>query len=251
MRRSSLCRAASSSSRIRSRHASKAAKPLSRRCVAPRSSQTVALRQGLEEAPVVADDDDGRAGGFELGFEAFDRRDVEMVGGLVEQENVGLGRKHAGERRAPALAAREPRRLLLPREPKALEQIARPVRIVARRKSRRDEGAGGGEAGEIGLLRQIADGRRRLNEAAAAIRLDETGGDLEQRRFARAVPPDETEPLARRDRKLGAVEQRGAAEGEMDVLEQEERRRHGSVIASRRLRLNRRCRASSRDIPRG
>ena len=63
------------------------------------------LREVLQEAAVVADEHEGRARRLELGFEAFDGRDVEMVGRLVEQEDVGLGREHAGERGAPALAA--------------------------------------------------------------------------------------------------------------------------------------------------
>ena len=63
------------------------------------------LRKGLQEAAVMADEDDGRARRLELGLEAFDGRDVEMVGRLVQQEDVGLGREHAGERGAAALAA--------------------------------------------------------------------------------------------------------------------------------------------------
>jgi hypothetical protein len=63
------------------------------------------LRKVLQEAPVVADEHEGRAGRLELGFKAFDCRDVEMVGRLVQQEDVGLRRQHAGERHAPAFAA--------------------------------------------------------------------------------------------------------------------------------------------------
>ena len=63
------------------------------------------LREGLQETPVVADDHEGRAGRLKLGLEAFDGRDVEMVGRLVEQEDVGLWREHAGERCAAALPA--------------------------------------------------------------------------------------------------------------------------------------------------
>ena len=70
------------------------------------------LGEILQEAPVVADQHHGRARGLEHRLQALDGDHVEMVGGLVEQENVGLGRQHAGERRAPALAAGEMRRVL-------------------------------------------------------------------------------------------------------------------------------------------
>ena len=60
----------------------------------------------------------------ELGFEPFDGRQVEMVGRLVEQQDIGLGRQHAGERGAAGLAAREARRILVAGEAEMLEQIA-------------------------------------------------------------------------------------------------------------------------------
>ena len=40
-----------------------------------------------------------------------------MVGRLVEQEDVGLRRQNAGERGAPAFAARQRRRIFLAGEP--------------------------------------------------------------------------------------------------------------------------------------
>ena len=69
-----------------------------------------------------------------------------MVGGLVEQENIGLRCQHAGERRAPAFAARKMRRILRAREAEAFQQIARAVRIVARGQARLNKGRSGGEA---------------------------------------------------------------------------------------------------------
>ena len=80
--------------------------------------------------------------------------------------------------------------------------------------------------GEVRLLRQVADGGARLHEARAAIGLDQAGGDLQQRRLARAVAADEAHALARRDRQLDAVEQRRAAEGERDIAELDEGRGH-------------------------
>jgi hypothetical protein len=43
-------------------------------------------------------------------------------------------------------------------------------------------------------LRQIADPRAGLDKAFAGVGLDETGGNLQQRRLAGAVPPDKADP---------------------------------------------------------
>src|SRR6185437_12378214 len=77
-----------------------------------------------EEPAIVTDDHQRRTQGRELGLEPLDGRQVEMVGGLVEQENIGLGRQHAGERGTAGFAARKTRRLLAAGEAQMLEQIA-------------------------------------------------------------------------------------------------------------------------------
>jgi len=76
----------------------------------------------------------------------------------------------------------------------------------------------GGEAGEIRFLRQIADGSARLHEAAAAVGLDQTGRDLQERRFAGAVAADQADALIGGDREFDARQQRRAAKGQRDVL---------------------------------
>ncbi|MDF9792882.1 hypothetical protein M2440_003583 [Methylorubrum extorquens] len=64
-------------------------------------------RQGRKKAAVVADDDEGRARALQLGFQPLDGGEVEMVGGLVEQQDVGLGRERLGECGPARLAARQ------------------------------------------------------------------------------------------------------------------------------------------------
>ena len=154
-----------------------------------------------------------------------------MVGRLVEQQDVGLRREHARERGAARFAAGEPCGIFLAGQPELLEQIARAVRLVARRKAGFHIGERGGKAGEVRLLREVAHRRARLREARAAVGLDEPRRDLEQGRLARAVAPDQAHALALADRELGAFEQRRAAEGEVDVLQREQGRGH-----ARRLR---------------
>ena len=149
-----------------------------------------------------------------------------MVGGLVEQQDVGIGRKNVRERGAARLAARELRGIFVAGQAELLQQIAGLMRIVGGAEPAFDIGERGGKAGEVGLLRQIADGRARLHEALAAVGLDQARNDLEQRRLARAVAAHETDPLARGDGQLHALQQRRAAEGERDVGELDERRWH-------------------------
>ena len=149
-----------------------------------------------------------------------------MIGRLVEEEDVRLGRKGPGKGGAAALAAGKPRGLLLAGEPEGFEQIARAMRVVARPEVRFDEGGGGRETGEVGFLRQVADGDRGLEEACACIEGDHAGGDLQERRLARAIAADKAQAFATADRQLGAFEQRSAPEGQMDVLEEKEWRQN-------------------------
>ena len=70
------------------------------------------LRQGGEKASVVADENECAAHGLQFRFEPFDGRQVEMVGGLVEQQDVGLGCQRLRQGHAPPLPARQARRVL-------------------------------------------------------------------------------------------------------------------------------------------
>ena len=189
-----------------------------------------AARQRRQETAVVADDDQRRAPSVEIALEPLDRGQVEMIGRLVEQEHIGLGREHAGERGAARLAAGQRFRILATGEPELLEQIAHRVRIGAFIPNLPQAGFGigecRGEAVEIRLLRQIADQRAGLHEHGAAIGLDQACCDLEQGRFARAVAPDQRHPLARRNAEFRRSQKRRAAEGECDVFELKKRRSH-------------------------
>ena len=80
----------------------------------PRIEPHRGAAHALQEAPVVADQDDGRRRPFQLAFQPFDGRQVEMVGRLVEKQDVGRRRKHAGESRT----SRPPRRTVAPGVPR-------------------------------------------------------------------------------------------------------------------------------------
>src|SRR3974390_3065788 len=85
-----------------------------------------------EEAPVMADDDQRRPASFELALEPFDGRQIQMVGWLVQQQDVGRGSEHARKRGAPGLAAGEMLRVFLTRQSALLEQGLRDARLVRR-----------------------------------------------------------------------------------------------------------------------
>src|SRR5205807_5689347 len=61
----------------------------------------------LQKPAVVRDEDDRRVHGDERLLEPLQRLDVEVVGRLVEQQQVGLGDQRASQRRARELAAGE------------------------------------------------------------------------------------------------------------------------------------------------
>ena len=63
------------------------------------------LRDVVEEVPVVGDRDDGPGVLLEEALEPLDRLGVEVVGGLVEQQQVGVLEQQPGERDAALLAA--------------------------------------------------------------------------------------------------------------------------------------------------
>ena len=64
-------------------------------------------RDAVEEGAVVRDGDDAALEAFEEVFQRLDRIDVEIVGGLVEKEDVGRLGEHAHELEAAPFAARK------------------------------------------------------------------------------------------------------------------------------------------------
>ena len=121
----------------------------------------------LQQAAVMADQHQGRAQAGQFRFQPGDGGQVEMVGGLVEQQDVGRRGQHAGQRGAPRLAAGEAGGVLRAGEAERLQQGAGAVRVVARAQPGCDIGLGAVEAGEVGLLRQVAHGGAGLQEAGA------------------------------------------------------------------------------------
>jgi hypothetical protein len=133
----------------------------------------------FQQAPVMADHDDAGAHAGEFLLQPLDAGQVQMVGRFVEQQDVGFGGKHAGQRGSPGLAAGQHRRVFVAGEAELFEQIRGPVvvRCGGVAQTGFDILQRGGEAGEIGFLRQIADGGAGLGEAPAGVLLHEAGSD--------------------------------------------------------------------------
>ena len=77
------------------------------------------------------------------------------------------------ERGAAGLAAGEPGGPLLAAEAEGIEQIEGAIMVVAGLHAVLDIGQRGGKGGEVGFLRQVADGGAGLDKARALIRLDQ------------------------------------------------------------------------------
>ena len=209
-------------------------------------------RDGAREEGAVVGDDHGAAGA--LGHEPLEPREaveVEVVGRLVEQQDVEAAEQDGRQRRARGLPAGERRRLeveqggiepevaqdrLGPRlEVRAAQPEPRLERVrVALRGARRvlraissaaacDARVGAGDAGpprEVVLqplpgravgLLRQVAGRARGELDAAAVRPVEPGEQPQQRRLARAVRTDDAEHVAGRDRHRDAGEDRRGA----------------------------------------
>ena len=183
-------------------------------------------RQRRQKAPVVADDHQRGAAGVKIALQPFDGGEVEMIGRLVEQQDIGRRRQHARERDAARFAAGQLRRIFRARETEFLEQMACDVGIVGRLEAGFDIGQRRGKAGEVRLLRQITHDSARLHEHRAAIGLDQPRCNFQQRRLARAVASDQRHAFAGGHRQLRAGEQRRAAEGQGNVFELQKWRSH-------------------------
>ncbi len=133
----------------------------------------------FQQAAVMADHHDAGAHAGEFLLQPLDAGKVEMVGGLIQQQDVGFGGEDAGEGGAAGLAARQHRWVFAAGQTELLEEIGGAVVVGGGGVAQAgfDVLQCGGEPGEIGLLRQIADGGAWLGESAAGILLHQAGGD--------------------------------------------------------------------------
>jgi hypothetical protein len=93
----------------------------------------------------MADDDKRAAAAGEFAFQPFDGGEIEMVGRLVQQQDIGRGRQHPRQRRAAGLAAGHMGGVFVAAKPELLQDIARLIVIVAGAEAGFDIGQRGGK----------------------------------------------------------------------------------------------------------
>ena len=187
----------------------------------------MATREPFKQPAVVTDQDDAGAHPGQFPFQPFDAGQVQMIGRLVEQQDVGRGSQGASQSGAACLAAGQGRRVFIARKAEFLEQVKRAVATVRRLvKPRLDIGEGGAEAGQIGFLRQVLDRGARLGKAALRHRAE----PARRRCAARSICPSRCDRPGRSSHRMRRPDTRRKAaahtEGQADILQQEQRQRH-------------------------
>ena len=179
-----------------------------------------------EEAPVVADGDDRTFIAANEAFQPLDGGQVEMVGRLVKQQDIGRHGQYARQLCPPALAAGKRRHA--------------PVRVEFQLVQHRRGGmVGGGRplirgAADIvadkrpgvdrRVLVQIGDADAGLGVAFAEIELQLACDDLHQGGLAAAVAADQAGAVAARNAEADVGKQACTAETDFGVAEREDRR---------------------------
>ena len=164
------------------------------------------------EEPAVVGHDDERAGPVDhvLG-EPVDRLDVEVVGGLVEDQQVDLDQQQPGQRGAPPLttAQRADERLVIDATQQVLHHRPRPrvggPRVGLHLAEHRVQH--GLLRVEVVALAEVPEPQVPVVGDPSAVRLLPPGQQPQQRRFAVAVPPDHADAFTPADAEADRVEE--------------------------------------------
>jgi hypothetical protein len=200
-----------------------------------------ALRRVLEEPAVVADDEVRPRVRAEERLEPEDTVEVEMVRRLVHEEEVGRAGECLRDREALLPAAREgPGRAMrlgeaAPAERHAGARVALDLVDIVRN-GVADDPFHAGSVGERWMLRHVRERRQAAERDRSHVGLLEAGEHPEQRRLARAVRTDESDPIAVVDPEGDIGEKRRGAERLRDPTASEEKAHRRGVPALRRRR---------------
>jgi len=176
----------------------------------------------------VRDEDAGRGPLREQVLDEADAVDVEVVGRLVEQQQLRLQRQRQRQGRALAFAAGGDRGVQRFVEPEAVQVLDQPrfrlparalVRYVFQPTARDEALAQRRRSRERRLLLDEADAQAVAAADFAAVERQVAGDHPEQRRLAGAVAPDESDAFAAAHRERGTIEQRVQPVGEFGVRE--------------------------------
>ena len=168
------------------------------------------------------------------GFEPGDGLDIEVVGRLVEQQQLRLADQRARQQHAPLPSARQRVDIDLGRQLQPRHHhvgLVRALPLVVRIECTETLTHHFGD-GAIGRQRHILNeprhARARLPPHGAPIGREIAGDDLHQRRLAGAITADDRDALPRFDLKPHVVKQRNVAVSVRDVFEGDER--HGLTV---------------------
>ena len=181
-----------------------------------------------EERPVMADDDERARKAVEPFLQPVDRGKVEMVGRFVEQQDIGFLPQRARDRGAAAFASACGLRIARQVDAQLIGNRFGCIffgRIVARQH-------------EIEQRVEFRDGRflfqhhdlgARANRAAALIGLHDPTDQLHQRRLARAVAPDQRQPVAFADKQVEFAKEPSSALLKSQIFISQYRCRHDAA----------------------
>ena len=151
------------------------------------------LRQPGEEGAIMADDDQCATAAIKPVFQPFDGADIQMVGWLIQQQQVGRFGQHTHQRGAATFAARCRGSGAGEIEPDLIGQRRHFVRLRAASQHIVFQSF---EVAHRRILFQPADLQPAGEGAPALIRFDAAVDDLQQRGFAGAVAADQGDTVA-------------------------------------------------------
>ena len=210
---------------------------LERRVVAGPRRQAAAIelddprRQPLEERAVVRDEDDGAAVVGEEGLEPGDGFDIEVIGRLVQQQQIRLADERARQQHAALPPARQRvdnrrRRQRQPRHHHVRLVMTLPLVVrVERPQAVADHRGHRAIRRQRHVLLQPRHANARLPQDEARVRLQVAAQDLQQRGLAGAVAADDGDALAGVNLEGDLVDERQMAEGDGNTVERDERHR--------------------------
>ena len=180
------------------------------------------LGDPFEEGPVVGDGHDRAGPVVEEVLEGAEGVEVEVVGGLVEEQHVRPGRQHGHQLEATPLPTREHgdgRAVGVVLEPEPAQQrgVLGPWRLV-RSRHHLEHGEVGGQMGAV--LVEVADPHGRAVHDRPLRRGDAPRHDVEQRRLPRPVRADDAQAGPGIEQQVDVAEQDGAGgPGDADVVQ--------------------------------
>ena len=178
-----------------------------------------AAHQPIEEIAVMADQQHGAGIVADHLLEHVERFQVEIVGRLVEHQQVRRLRQRPRQHQAAALAARqfaERRARLLARKQKVLHVADDVLRLAADHDAvaaAAGQRVGDGDVGieAVAMLVERRDRQRRAEPDRAGVRRQHAGQQIDQRGLAAAVRPDDADAVAALDADRKVADDRAPA----------------------------------------